>query len=322
MFSGFLNRLLGVPAPAEKQTPEVPATERHAKLRRVEIVASQLVQEVFGGQYESLFKGQGIEFSEIREYFPGDDVRNIDWNVTARLGRPFIKRNDEERELAMVLLLDGSSSMDFGSGKRSKRDLAGEIAAILAFSALQNGDKVGLIRFTTHVDHVLPPRKGRKHVMRMLGEMMADHTDQPTQSRLDVALDAVCRIYKRKSLVFVLSDFLCDNYESALKRAGRRHDLSCMRFYDRREEEMPAIGKLRLRDLESGQSVMVDTSASGFCAEYQQKAQERRKEWKKTCDAAQVAYADFGCHEDAVPLLTRFFANKIKRKGRKRKVAS
>lgn len=162
--------------------PEPPPPGK--RLRRLEVVATRMVQEVFAGQYESLFKGQGVEFSEIREYLPGDDVRSLDWNVTARLGRPFVKRNDEERELSMVVVIDSSASMDFSSQGRSKRDVAAELAAMLAFSALQNGDKVGMVRFCKDVEHVLPPRKGRRHLMRILGEVLAAPA-HPDDSRLD-----------------------------------------------------------------------------------------------------------------------------------------
>lgn len=321
MFAGLIGKIF----PAKEPPPLVPESGEVAqkRLRRVEIVASQLVQEVFGGQYESLFKGQGIEFSEIREYFPGDDVRNIDWNVTARLGRPFIKRNDEERELSMVLLLDSSASMEFGSANLSKKQMAGELAAILAFSALQNGDKVGLVRFSQQVDHVLPPRKGRKHVMRVLGEMLnAPTTASANSSDIAGALDAVCRIYKKKALVFVLSDFLSPPFEGALKRAAKRHDLSCFRFYDRREEEMPNVGRVRLRDLESGQAMILDTSAKGFAAEYKQRRQAARNDLKKMFDNAQVDYGEFSTLDDPVPTLSRFFANKLKKKRRTRRTPS
>ena len=319
MFSFWSPRPTAPAAPINSPTSER-AQDPERRLRRVEIVASQLVQEVFGGQYESLFKGQGIEFSEIREYFPGDDVRNIDWNVTARLGRPFIKRNDEERELSMVLLVDSSASMEFGSGKLSKKQLAGELAAILAFSALQNGDKVGLVRFSQHVDHVLPPRKGRKHVMRILGEMLNAPPSASSQaSDLSAALDGICRIHKRRALLFVLSDFLTPPFEGALKRAARRHDLSCFRFYDPREEELPDVGRMRLRDLETGQTLLVDTGSKGFVDEFRRRRQQTQSNLKKLCDGAQVDYTEFSTSDDPVPTLSRFFNNKLKRKRRLRR---
>ena len=247
-------------------------------------------------------------------------MRNIDWNVTARLGRPFIKRMDEERELSMILMLDSSASMEFGSGKLSKKQLASELAAILAFSALQNGDKVGLVRFSQHVDHVLPPRKGRKHVMRILGEMMgAPPSSSAKVSDVSAALDAACRIYKRKALVFVLSDFLAPPFEGALKRAARRHDLSCFRFYDRREQELPNLGRVRLRDLESGQAVLLDTGAKGFVEQFKLRRHNAQVELKKIFDNAQVDYDEFSTLDDPVPVLSRFFNNKLKHRRRLRR---
>jgi uncharacterized protein (DUF58 family) len=319
MFSR-LSSLLGIGAP--KISPVVvpapkDAMEAHRRLRRVEIVASKLVQEVFAGKYESLFKGQGVEFSDIQEYFPGDDVRSIDWNVTARLGRPFVKRNEEERELQVILALDSSASMLFGSGARTKRDVASELAAILAFSALRNGDKVGLIRFSGEIEHVIPAHKGRKHVMRILGEILGS-TPQQGSSNLAAALDGINRIYKRRALVFLLSDFLADGYEPALKRTQKRHDLSAFRLYDPREEEFPAVGRIRLRDLETGRNVLVNAS-SEFASEYRERRLRARAQLRKTFDAAQVDWTEFSTNEDAVPVLSRFFATK---KGRRKRRAA
>jgi uncharacterized protein (DUF58 family) len=304
-------------SPVEPE-PDPGPSEAHKRLRRVEIVAGRLVQEVFAGKYESLFKGQGIEFSDIQEYFPGDDIRSIDWNVTARLGRPFVKRNEEERELQVILAIDSSASMLFGSGERSKRDLASELAAILAFSALQNGDKVGMLRFSGEIEHVIPAQKGRKHVMRILGEILAS-TPRQGSSNLAAALDGINRIYKRRALVFLLSDFLAEGYESALKRTQKRHDLSAFRLYDPREEEFPAIGRIRMRDLETGDNVIVNATPD-FAEEFAR----RRGNWKlalrKVLDTAQVDYAEFSTRGDVVPVLSRFFNQKKRR--RKRRTAS
>lgn len=304
--------LKGLPAAAP---PEASKEEQHRKLRRVEIVASRLVQEVFAGKYESLFKGQGIEFSEIREYQEGDDVRSIDWNVTARLGRPFVKRNAEERELSVVLMVDNSGSMNFGSGERSKRELASEIAALLAFSALQNGDKVGFIRFSDEVEHVLPPRKGRKHVMRILGEILAPGKPR-AQSNLAGALDALNRIHKRRSLVFVLSDFLCPNFERSLKLSFRRHDLSAFRLFDPLEHELPAVGRLRLRDLETGAPLVVDASPA-YVAAFKKRRGEERNQLKRLFESNQVDFAEFSTAGQMVPVLSRFFTTKRERRRRR-----
>lgn len=300
-------------------TPPPPPDESPGqRLRRLEVVAGRMVQEVFAGQYESLFKGQGVEFSEIREYLPGDDVRTLDWNVTARLGRPFVKRNEEERELAMVLVIDSSASMDFSSQRKSKREIAGELAAILAFSALQNGDKVGLVRFGKDIEHVLPPRKGRRHLMRILGEVLAAPA-QPEQSRLDIVLDGLNQIFKRRAVVFVLSDFLCPDFSKALARAQRRHDLSIFRIVDPWEKELPDLGPLRVRDLESGHASRVDTSRADFRQAYAQRQQQNWLKLRQLLDAQQVDWAEFSTADAILAPLTRFFQQKKRRRHRTRR---
>lgn len=291
------------------------------KIRRIEITTGRLVDQVFAGQYESLFKGRGIEFSEFREYFPGDDVRNIDWNVTARFGRPFIKRNEEERELSMMLLVDTSGSQAFGSGQQSKRELASEIGAILAFSALRNNDKVGLMLFSEEVDLYLPPRKGRRHVLRVIRDIL-DPPEHRKATNLEAALRYLNRLHRRRALVFLLSDFLSpvfyqkDPGQAArtLRLTAGRHDLSAFRLYDPREEDIPAVGRLRLRDLETGESLILDTASETFQKQFGQKAQERRERLKKVFDTARVDYAEYATGENPVPNLVRFFARKKARR--------
>ncbi len=300
------------PAPPPP-SPEPPPGQR---LRRLEVIASRMVQEVFAGQYESLFKGQGVEFSEIREYLPGDDVRNLDWNVTARLGRPFIKRNEEERELSMICVIDSSASMDFSSQSRSKRDVAAELAALLAFSALQNGDKVGLVRFCKDIEHVLPPRKGRRHLMRILGEVLAAPA-QPEDTRLDRVLDGLNQVFKRRAVVFVMSDFMCPDFSKALARAQKRHDLSLFRIVDPWEKQLPNLGPLRVRDLETGLSGRIDTSSAEFRQAYQQRQQQSWAKIKQELDSRQVDYAEFSTSEPVVGPLTRFFQMKKRRRFRR-----
>lgn len=307
--------LFGKTQPVEEENRSEQAGKR---LRRLEVVASRMVQEVFAGQYESLFKGQGIEFREIREYLPGDDVRNLDWNVTARLGRPFIKRNEEERELSMLLVIDGSASMDFSSQQRTKREVAGELAALLAFSALQNGDKVGLVRFCQDIEHVLPPRKGRRHLMRILGEVLAAPA-QPDDSRLDRVLDGLNQVFKRRALVFVISDLQCPDFSSALARAQKRHDMSVFRVVDPWEKELPDLGRLRVRDLETGASVRLDTSNAELRKAYQQRQQENWQKTRQILDGTKVDWAEFQTNEPVVGPLTRFFQQKKRRRNRRGK---
>lgn len=305
--------------PRAEETPQDTAAETPGKrLRRLEVVASRMVQEVFAGQYESLFKGQGIEFREIREYLPGDDVRNLDWNVTARLGRPFVKRNEEERELAMVLVIDSSASMDFSSQARSKRELAGELAALLAFSALQNGDKVGLVRFCQDIEHVLPPRKGRRHLMRILGEVLAAPA-RPEDSRLDRVLDGLNQIHKRRALIFILSDLQCPDFSRALARAQKRHDMSVFRIFDPWEKELPDLGRIRVRDLESGTTVRLDTSRPELRQAYQQKQLAQWNQTRQMLEGTKVDWAEFSTAEAVVGPLTRFFQQKKRRRQRRGK---
>ena len=294
--------------------PEPPPPGK--RLRRLEVVATRMVQEVFAGQYESLFKGQGVEFSEIREYLPGDDVRSLDWNVTARLGRPFVKRNEEERELSMVVVIDSSASMDFSSQGRSKRDVAAELAAMLAFSALQNGDKVGMVRFCKDVEHVLPPRKGRRHLMRILGEVLAAPA-QPDDSRLDRVLDGLNQMFKRRALVFVMSDLMCPDFSKALARAQKRHDLSLFRIVDPWEKSLPDLGRLRVRDLETGETARVDTSRADFRKAFVERQQQNWLKIKQDLDARQVDWAEFSTHEPVEKPLTRFFQQKKRRRLRR-----
>lgn len=299
------------------------AEDIRKKIRRIEIVTSKLVEQVFAGQYESLFKGRGIEFAEFREYLPGDDVRNIDWNVTARFGRPFVKRNEEERELAMMLVVDNSGSLTFGSGQQSKRELAGEIGAILAFSALVNNDKIGLMLFSDEVDEYIPPGKGRRHVLRLIREILAP----PAEGRgtnLAQALSRLNRVHKRRALVFVLSDFLGSPFadlekerEQAvrmLRLTGRRHDLSAFRLYDPREQQIPPVGRIRLKDLESGKTVLLDTNDPGFQQKFQSQVDKRQLDLRKVFEAARVDYAEYATDQAPVQNLVRFFARKQARR--------
>lgn len=307
----FGKKTNGHTAPVEQKE------ETHKKIRRIEIVAGKLVTEVFAGKYESLFKGRGIEFADFREYVPGDDVRSIDWNVTARSGRTFVKRNDEERELTLMLVVDVSGSLGFGSQTRSKRDLASEIGAVLAFSALRNNDKVGLILFSDTVHKYIPPKKGKKHALRLIQEIISPgNVGQGTD--IAGALDFLNRIQKRRALVFLMSDFLGGSFDKQLKLTERRHDLSVFRLFDPREDDLPAVGRLRLRDLESGQMLVLDTSAPGFVAQYKKRRENERETMRRQFDAARVDHSDFSTTGSVTADLTRFFATK-KARGRMRR---
>jgi uncharacterized protein (DUF58 family) len=228
-------------------------------VRAIEIRTRLIVSNVFAGEFGSVFKGRGMEFAEVREYLPGDDVRSIDWNVTARTGVPHVKKFIEERDQTVMFLVDASHSLDFGTVKRMKGEIAAEIAAVLAFSAIRNNDKVGAIIFTDRVELFIPPKKGKKHVMRVIREMLFF---KPEGRGTDVggALEYLSRVVRRKAVVFLISDFLSPDYSRPLRVANRRHDLVAITFADPREEELPALGLVHLVDAETGAQRLVDTS--------------------------------------------------------------
>jgi uncharacterized protein (DUF58 family) len=233
--------------------------EQLRAVRKIQIRTSHLVSDVFAGQYQSAFKGRGMEFAEVRPYLPGDEVRTIDWNVTARTGTPHVKRFVEERELTVMLLVDASGSTRFGSVAQFKHELAAEIAALLAYSAITNNDKVGLIVFSDQVELALPPRKGDRHVLRVIREIM-NHRPRGVGTDLPGALTYLNRVTHRRCVTFVLSDFLVGDLARPLAAAARRHDLVAVVLEDPRENALPAMGLLRLEDPESGQSLVVDAS--------------------------------------------------------------
>jgi uncharacterized protein (DUF58 family) len=230
------------------------------KVRQIEIRTSRLVSSVFGGEYHSVFKGRGMEFQEVREYVPGDDIRAIDWNVTARGGNLFVKKFTEERELTVVLLVDISASQFFGSTPRFKKDLAAEIAAVLAFAATRNNDRVGLVLFTDAVELYIPPRKGTGHVLRVIREVLS-FSPRSRGTRLAPALEFLNRVTHRRAVAFLISDFLDTGFEQPLRVTARRHDLVSVVVGDRREREWPAAGLVDWTDAESGERRLVDTSS-------------------------------------------------------------
>jgi uncharacterized protein (DUF58 family) len=229
------------------------------EIRRIEIRTDNLVNDLFCGEYHAVFKGRGMEFSEVREYQPGDDVRNIDWNVTARMGHPYVKKHIEERELTVMLLVDASSSLNFGAkGKKDKRRTGIDICALLAFSAIKNNDRVGLIIFTDSVEKFVPPKKGRNHVLRVILELLYF---QPGNVNTDLtsALDYMNRILNRRAVVFIISDFITSGYDTALKIANKRHDIIPITLTDPRELALPKIGMIELEDAETGEEILIDT---------------------------------------------------------------
>jgi len=250
------------------------------KIRRIEISTNRLVTNIFAGEYESAFKGRGMEFDEVREYQHGDEVRTIDWNVTAKMGHPFVKKFVEERELIMILLVDVSGSTEFGTYQQKKSDIIAEISALLAFAAIKNNDKVGLICFTDQVELFIPPRKGKKHVLRLIRDILYCEPKRVTTD-LGEALSFLERIQKRKSVVFLISDFRDNNYEKPLKRINPRHDLIAIVVADRRETEFPDVGLIELEDTETGEIILFDSSSTKTRRHFQKKNLDEINKRKK-----------------------------------------
>ncbi|HZW62578.1 MAG TPA: DUF58 domain-containing protein [Flavobacteriaceae bacterium] len=230
------------------------------KVRKIEIKTRRLSDHIFGGEYHSTFKGRGMTFSEVRQYQFGDDVRNIDWNVTARYNEPFVKVFEEERELTMMLMVDISGSEFFGTTQQFKNEIVTEIAATLAFSATQNNDKIGLILFSDKIELYIPPKKGRSHVLRIIRELI-EFEPKSKQTNIEEALRFLSNVMKKKAIVFILSDFMADNYRQTLKITSGRHDITGIRVYDRHEESIPNLGMVQMQDQETGQWLLVNTAS-------------------------------------------------------------
>ncbi|MDC6365287.1 MULTISPECIES: DUF58 domain-containing protein [Flavobacteriaceae] len=230
------------------------------KVRKIEIKTRRLSDHIFGGEYHSAFKGRGMTFSEVRQYQFGDDVRAIDWNVTARYNEPFVKVFEEERELTMMLMVDVSGSELFGTAKQFKKEVITEISATLAFSALQNNDKVGLILFSDQVELFIPPKKGKSHVLRIIRELL-EFTPKSTNTNLAGALKFLTNVMKKKAIVFVLSDFIADDYDNTLRIIGNKHDVTGIRVFDEREESIPNLGMVQMEDAETGALQLVNTQS-------------------------------------------------------------
>ena len=282
------------------------------KIQRIEIFTNRLVNTVFAGEYESVFKGQGITFDEVREYQVGDEIRTIDWNVTARMGQAYIKKYVEERELVMMLVVDMSASTSFGSIAETKAEIAAEIAALLAFSAIKNNDKVGLICFTDTVEHFVPPRKGKRHVLRVVRDIL--HF-QPKQSgtNIETALAFVDRVLKPHSVVFLISDFMDAGYEKQLRLSSKRHSLIAITLQDRREIELPDVGLIELEDAESGETVIVDTRSEEARRLYIELNQRADAERRQVFRASQVDSIHIRTDESYVKPLIRFFRQRAAR---------
>lgn len=286
-------------------------------MRRLEVKTRRLVNDSIAGQYKSVYKGQGMDFSEVREYVPGDEVRSIDWNVTARSGNTYVKKFTEERELTLLLIVDASASGNFGSGKQSKREFAAELASVLAFSAIRNSDKVGLILFTDIIEKYIPPKKGRRHVMRIVREILFY---QPKGRGTDTvkALDFANQVLHRRAMAFLISDFQSPNdtektigdLRRAMRLTSRRHDLVALHIEDAHEKTLPDVGVLAIEDAETGEVIEIDTGNPEVRNRFEQEVKERRKRLSHDFRTEGIDTMDLDTCEPYLPPLQRFFKNR------------
>jgi uncharacterized protein (DUF58 family) len=291
------------------------------RMRRLEIRTRRMVNDSLGGAYHSVFKGRGMDFSEVREYTPGDEVRTIDWNVTARAGRTFVKKFTEERELTIFLVVDISASGNFGSGTLSKRELAAEIASLLAFSAIRNNDKVGLLLYTDRIERYLKPKKGRHHVLRVVRDILY-HTPEATGTDSIKALDVASHVLHRRAIVFLISDFEFSGDQStgraalrrALRQVNRRHDLIAVHIEDPRERELPDVGILALEDAETGEIVELNTGRARVRKTFKEQSADRTRQLLNAIRAEGVDTLQLQTDAPYMPILQRFFKNRIRRR--------
>jgi uncharacterized protein (DUF58 family) len=286
--------------------------EQLKAVRKIEIRTSHLVSDLFAGQYQSAFKGRGMEFAEVRQYMPGDEVRTIDWNVTARTGIPHVKRYVEERELTVMLLVDASASTRFGSVRQFKQELAAELAALFAFSAIRNNDKAGLVIFTDRIELAVPPQKGNRHVLRVIREIL-NHVPVGSGTDIPLALEHLERVTPRRSVCFLLSDFLASGLRRPLKTANRRHDLIAVVLEDPREMELTDVGLLALEDPESGDTTVVDTSDARVRAAFQRQQEEARTTRDRFLRSLDVDAIQVRTDRPYTEALLRFFRQRERR---------
>jgi uncharacterized protein (DUF58 family) len=284
------------------------------KVRRIEIKTRSIVNDILSGEYHSVFKGRGIEFSEVRTYTDGDDIRIIDWNVSARMREPYVKQHIEERELTVMLVVDASASGNFGTVNQLKAEMAVELCALLAFSAIKNNDRVGLIIFTSEVEKFIPPKKGKNHVLRVIRELLY-FKPQKTGTSINAALSFLNQVQTKKATVFLVSDFFAPDFKSSLRVVSKRHDLVAITLSDPREYEMPPIGLVQLRDPESGELVLVDTGSKAFRTQYKQQMEARRSAIRQTLRTTGVDEIALSTESDYVEPLVRFFRKRERVKG-------
>lgn len=289
------------------------AKELLQKVRKIEIKTRGLSQNIFAGEYHTAFKGRGVIFSEVREYQPGDDIRDIDWNVTARTNKPYVKVYEEERELTMMLLIDVSGSSDFGAAGDHKKEVIAEIAATLAFSSIQNNDKVGVIFFSDRIEKFIPPKKGKKHILLIIREII-DMKPESRGTDIDVALKFMTNALKKRCTAFLLSDFI-DNHDyfSSMSIANRKHDLAAIQVYDKRDAKLPDVGLIRVRDMETGADRWIDTSSKRVRKAFDKAWYERQQQLSSVTGRCGVDLVSVSTDEDFVKALLALFRNRSSR---------
>ena len=282
------------------------------KIRILQITTRKVVNDVLAGEYGSVFRGRGMEFDEVREYMPGDEIRTIDWNVTARTGTPYVKRYVEERELTVMFVVDLSASGAFGSVSKLKNEVAAEFCSLLAFSAVKNNDKVGLIVFTDQIEMYIPPKKGTQHVLRVIRELL---DFRPRQARTDMvgALDFLGKVTKKRAVVFLVSDFQAEGFERSMRIIGKRHDLVAVTVVDPREVSLPNVGLVELEDAETGETVLVDTGSAAVRKRYERLGRERTARFRELFASMGVDQIEVMTDRDYVPNLVRFFRMRERR---------
>jgi len=276
------------------------------RIRQIQIYTSRAVDASFAGQYESVFKGRGMQFDEVREYMPGDEIRTIDWNVTARTGRPFIKRFVEEREMTVLFAVDLSASGEFGTVSKLKNELAAEFCAVLAFAAAKNNDKVGLLIFTDRIELFIPPKKGSRHILRLIRELLG-FTMPKRRTNIPLALDYIAKVVRKRATVFLVSDFIETGFQKPLSLLNKRHDVIAVPVRDRVEVAMPAVGLIEVQDAETGQIMLVDTSSRRFRTRYGEHSSRRFNELKNTLRSANVDLIPIATDKPYINDLIQFF---------------
>jgi len=282
------------------------------KIRILQITTRKVVNDVLAGEYGSVFRGRGMEFDEVREYMPGDEIRTIDWNVTARTGTTYVKRFVEERELTVIFIVDLSASGEFGSVSKLKNEVAAEFCSLLAFSAVKNNDKVGLIVFTDQIEMYIPPKKGTQHVLRVIRELL---NFKPRQASTDIegALDFLGKVTKKRSVVFLVSDFQAEGFEKPMRVIGKRHDLVAVTVVDPREVSLPNVGLVELEDAETGEIVLIDTGSAGIRKKYERLGREQSDRFRELFSSMGVDQIEVMTDRDYVPNLVRFFRMRERR---------